>query len=322
MADDSGGYSDWSDFASGDTYGGPNWPQSQAGDPNSPLWGNPGWITPDEGGASSGGGDLNKVWQMLGNPDGSVSPSSANPTYPGYPPSQPSGERGSPYSTYTNQWGGSGDSSGIPQPNPRGTMPSPARSNSASYPMIPAPNLGSPSSAMMDRIKNLLSNPDALKSDPIYKFLLDQGMQGFNRSAAAKGMRLSGNTLLGAGNYAENLAMKYLQDMISGTLLPASEQELKQWATPAQLEVQKYGASHGSFGNTVGADPGTGGEYAARDLIPLFQRYLSNPNGGVAVAPGSPAVPTGPGFGGLTLPDSNTLTWGGRMLSDASPVRY
>jgi len=55
-------------------------------------------------------------------------------------------------------------------------------------------------------LRNLVSNPSSITSDPYYQFLQQQGQQGLERSAAAKGMLNSGNTLAELLKYNQGLA--------------------------------------------------------------------------------------------------------------------
>ena len=45
------------------------------------------------------------------------------------------------------------------------------------------------------RLRDLVADPGALASSPLYQFALDQGMENINRRAAARGQRNSGNVL-------------------------------------------------------------------------------------------------------------------------------
>jgi hypothetical protein len=51
-----------------------------------------------------------------------------------------------------------------------------------------------------------IAEPFDYKEDPGYQFRLSEGLKGVERSAAAKGMQLSGRTLKGLGRYAQDYA--------------------------------------------------------------------------------------------------------------------
>jgi len=56
------------------------------------------------------------------------------------------------------------------------------------------------------KLRALLDNPDAIANTGAYKFALQQGQQGLERSAAAKGMLNSGNTLAELTKYGQGMA--------------------------------------------------------------------------------------------------------------------
>lgn len=56
------------------------------------------------------------------------------------------------------------------------------------------------------RLNALLDNPDSIANTGAYKFALGQGLEGVNRSMAAKGMLRSGNRLTELTNYGQGLA--------------------------------------------------------------------------------------------------------------------
>lgn len=237
-------------------------------DPNSPLYGGPGMIDPSQGG---GGGYPSRLSDAY--PTSSPSGSSSL-IYP----AQPTGERGSAKSSYDNNFSITPMNFGG-MPTPQGTPPTPARSGSFSGPNLPP--------AVQARLNALLTDPNAIKDDPAYKFALSQGEGALARTAAAKKMTLSGKSLTDATTFGQGTAMQYLNTLIQ-QLLGASN------------------ASRISQTGSVGADPGTQGEFAARDLIPVIQRLFS---GNGASSPSMPMLPPST-YGGYTPRLSGALDGG------------
>lgn len=56
------------------------------------------------------------------------------------------------------------------------------------------------------RLAALINNPDAIENTNAYKFRFNQGQQALERSAAAKGMLNSGNTLAELARYGQGMA--------------------------------------------------------------------------------------------------------------------
>jgi len=242
-------------------YTGPDYTYSgnYRADPNSPLYGGDGWIDPSQGGGSSA--PAARLEQEYRSPAPAYTP----------PGAQPSGERGSPQSTYGTNWGG-GSSPSFPTPTSMGTPPTPGRSGSFSGPNLPP--------AQFQRLNELLTNPGAITSDPGYKFLREQGEAALARTAASKKQALSGGADIDAIKWGQGSAMQYLNQLIQ-QLLGASN------------------ASRIAQSGTVGADPGTQGEFAARDLIPVIQKMMSSSGGGMLPVSSLPAF-TPPSYGGYT----------------------
>lgn len=61
-------------------------------------------------------------------------------------------------------------------------------------------------SQSQNRVNSLLDNPDSIQQSAAYKFRLGQGMEGVNRSMAAKGLLGSGNRLAALNDYAQGQA--------------------------------------------------------------------------------------------------------------------
>jgi len=57
-------------------------------------------------------------------------------------------------------------------------------------------------------LANLLQNPGAMASNPMYQYSFDQGMEAINRTAAAKGQLGSGNRLMELNKFGQGEASK------------------------------------------------------------------------------------------------------------------
>ena len=202
-------------------------------------------------------------------------------------------------------FGPTSDFGGAPGPrmNPLGP-----RQLAPTSPSRPPPNLGSPERTLYDRYSGLLQNPSGFSSDPAYQFLFNQGMQAFNRTAAANRMRFAGKTMDDSMKYGQGLAYDYMNRMLPQYKAGADE-ELQRWAVPGQLQLQGYGLDQG---NVRLAQSGTAlnnnerGEVesgmAAQDLIPQFSqaytRMMSSPSG----------------YGGYDAPSYGGISYGRRLV--------
>ena len=65
------------------------------------------------------------------------------------------------------------------------------------------------------RLQELISNPDAIANTNAYRFRFNEGQQALERSAAAKGMLRSGNTLAALTNYGQGAASQEYGNEIS-----------------------------------------------------------------------------------------------------------
>ena len=65
------------------------------------------------------------------------------------------------------------------------------------------------------RLQELMSNPDAIANTNAYRFRFNEGQQALERSAAAKGMLRSGNTLAALTNYGQGAASQEYGNEIS-----------------------------------------------------------------------------------------------------------
>lgn len=172
--------------------------------------------------------------------------------------------------------------------------------------------LGNPERTLYDRYSQLLQNPEGMASDPAYKFLFNQGMQAFNRTAGAKGMRYSGNTMLGAQDYGQGLAYKYMNQMLP-QYKGGAQEELNRFLGPAGL-LPRYAETNNAATSAEGSNA------AAQQLIPYYQQMLS---GGGGSGWGSPSTSpgafntAGAGYGGSSYPSRLASGYGAPPSSPA-----
>lgn len=69
-----------------------------------------------------------------------------------------------------------------------------------------ASGYGADSNPWLARLTALLDNPDSVQNSAAYKFRLGQGAKALERSAAARGMLGSGNTLAALQDYGQGMA--------------------------------------------------------------------------------------------------------------------
>lgn len=74
---------------------------------------------------------------------------------------------------------------------------------------------GSAANPWLERLKSLVDNPDSIDQSAAYKFRLGQGQQAVERSAAAKGMTGSGNTLAALTDYGQGQASQEYGNQLS-----------------------------------------------------------------------------------------------------------
>lgn len=184
---------------------------------------------------------------------------------------------------------------GVSNPPPfYGSTPS---YNPSSNPMGPRqlapqmPSFGPPERTLYDRYSKLLQDPTSMSSDPAYKFMFDQGMQAFNRTAAANRMRLAGKSTLDAQKYGQGLAFNYMNQMLP-QYAKGAEEELNRFVAPASIAQRSVGLGQSGTQINNAARSQYDSEMAARDLIPYTQRYMES-------LMGKPTMPTyGASFGG------------------------
>lgn len=66
-----------------------------------------------------------------------------------------------------------------------------------------------------NRLNTLLQDPSSVADTPAYKFAFNQGMEGVNRTAAAKGMLGSGNRLYDLTKFGQGLASQTYNNTVS-----------------------------------------------------------------------------------------------------------
>lgn len=73
-------------------------------------------------------------------------------------------------------------------------------------------------SGYANRLNTLYDDPSSVANLPNYQFMMDQGTQAINRSAAAKGNRLGGNVLYELQKYGQGLASQVRQEELSNLI--------------------------------------------------------------------------------------------------------
>lgn len=99
------------------------------------------------------------------------------------------------------------------------------------------------------RLMNLLNDPSSLANDPGYKFEMEQGQQALARSAAAKGMTGSGNTLAELLRQGQGFAsMKRGQeiDRLGGLMQGRDQTNANLYGTDVGAATSRYGTDIGS----------------------------------------------------------------------------
>jgi hypothetical protein len=84
------------------------------------------------------------------------------------------------------------------------------------------------------QLRDLASDPNRIEDSNAYKFRFNQGQQALERSAAAKGMLNSGNTLAALAEYGQGMASQEYGNEFD-RLLRASGQETQDRSTLASL---------------------------------------------------------------------------------------
>jgi hypothetical protein len=102
------------------------------------------------------------------------------------------------------------------------------------------------------------------QNDPGYQFRLDQGMKMLDNSAAAKGGLLSGNTLQGEQNYAQN----YASNEYGNVYNRAMQEYQNRFNIDSANKARKFNdlASLSGVGQTTAAQLGQQGQAAANNV--------------------------------------------------------
>lgn len=102
-----------------------------------------------------------------------------------------------------------------------------------------SPSVSSTPSAYDAKLNSLMSNPDSIANSAGYKFRLDQGNQAIQRSAAAKGMLGSGNTLAELLRYGQGeAAQEYGNEVGRLTTLRGQDLNLQAMREKAALDAK------------------------------------------------------------------------------------
>lgn len=119
------------------------------------------------------------------------------------------------------------------------------------------------------RLMSLLNSPDSIANTGAYKFALGEGQKALERSAAAKGMLGSGNTLAALTKYGQGMAsQQYGTEMDRLAALTGQQQryilgQQQNAISGQQADTQQYGAESSRLG-TLGdlLSSGTAGNVA------------------------------------------------------------
>lgn len=99
------------------------------------------------------------------------------------------------------------------------------------------------------RLMNLLNDPSSLANDPGYKFEMQQGQQALARSAAARNMTGSGNTLAALLEQSQGFAAKRRGqelDRLGGFMQGRDQTNASLYGSDASAGASRYGTDVGS----------------------------------------------------------------------------
>ena len=99
------------------------------------------------------------------------------------------------------------------------------------------------------RLNSLLDNPDSIANTGAYKFALGQGQQALERSAAAKGMTGSGNTLAALLQYGQGMASQQYgkeADRLASLVQGRDQTNASLYGSDSSAEASRYGTDVGS----------------------------------------------------------------------------
>lgn len=101
------------------------------------------------------------------------------------------------------------------------------------------------------QLSQLMASPGAFASSPEYQFAFGQGMEGVNRTAAARGMLGSGNRLYDLTKFGQGLAgQQYFQQ--AGLLAQLAGANIGSPAAAGQLGQQQQQAGWSALGQGMG----------------------------------------------------------------------
>jgi len=113
------------------------------------------------------------------------------------------------------------------------------------------------------QLQSLMQNPGQMQNDPSYQWALQQGMQGVDRSLAAKHQTASGNALTELTQYGQGLAsqqynnrLNQLSNMASQGASPAEAGQLRLQGTQYSQGLMSAAAAGGI--NSLGSASGIG----------------------------------------------------------------
>lgn len=162
------------------------------------------------------------------------------------------------------------------------------------------------------RLNALLDNPNSIANTAGYKFELDQGQQALARSAAAKGMTGSGNTLAALLEHGQGLAATRRGqevDRLSSLVQGRDSVNANLYGTDVGANTSRYGtdvASKTSMWNTaqkINADNYWNAQKMAESSAPQYGRPVAGSSSTLNLSGGfvpTQLAPNGGGAGGNT----------------------
>ena len=212
--------------------------------PSSPAFGTSDHIYTNES-FPSGGGNEPAAYQTARMGGGNLN----SPMYSYGTPISSLGGTGTSVGQKSSSGGGSKSQAGVQTPAPRMEAPTPFGSpNFRGY--ATAGDQGQPATGSLDtvffmnKLKELISNPGQISSNPGYQFAMDQGMNAMNRTAAAKRGRFAGGALLEAQKFGQGLAGTQYNN-IANILSTALGRATNQYGQ----DISRYGLEQGLIGN-------------------------------------------------------------------------
>jgi len=157
---------------------------------------------------------------------------------------------------------------------------------------------GAYSNPYEDRLVQLINNPDSISDTNAYRFRFNQGQQALERSAAAKGMLNSGNTLAALADYGQGAAsQEYGNEFnrLSSAVGQRNQYNVgRMGAANQELGIRQQGVS--DLGNRYNANAGT----ALKALTSADEIYNERKKTSLAAAQQSGMLKSGPANGQST----------------------